>query len=120
MSDKPTITDYLASLGTTPDEIADSLRAQDIKGKQKSQKQGIICNAINTQCNAWPGLKVYGDCSKQDTEGHWYYRATYNDCQIMDPRLPKPIQDFLGLFDQGKYPHLVAKSVKTGTYISWE
>ncbi len=120
MIKKPTITEYLRSLGDTPDEIAVALGVQGIKGKQTSLQQCIIANAINTQCNAWAGLKIYGDCSKQDQEGHWYYRASYNDSQIMDPRLPQAVQDFLGLFNQGRYPDLVAKSVRTGTYIRWE
>ncbi len=117
---KPTITKYLGSLGDTPDKIAASLRAQNIKGKQGSTRYGIIANAINTQCDAWAGLKVYGDCSKQNQNGHWSYSASYNDCQIIDPRLPQAVQDFIGLFDQGKYPDLVATSVRTGTYIRWE
>lgn len=117
MTEKPTISEYLAALGNTPNEIAMTLRMQGIKGKRKSKRYGVISNAINTQCRGWGGLKILG---KQDSNGDFHYRATYGDLQIIDPRLPQVVQDFLGLFDQGKYPELVASEVKTKTEIVWD
>ncbi len=120
MTEKPTITEYLASLGSTPDKIAASLRAQGLKGKPGSKTQCVMANAINTQCRGWGGIHIYGDYCKRDKEGRCHYSATYRDLQITDPRLPQPVQDFMGLFDGGKYPELVATVVRTGTYIRWE
>ncbi len=102
MNDKPTIKEYLASLGDNPHEIDKSLRAQGIKGSRHSPRHNIISNAINTQCCGWGGLKIH----KSSAPKRWRYSATYSDLQIMDPVLPQLIKDFLGLFDEGHYPDL--------------
>lgn len=114
---KPSISEYLESLGATPGEIAKSLASQGIKGLRNSKRKNVICNAINTKCSGWGNIKIYGGSNR---DGTYSYSATWNDAQICDPRLPKPVQEFLGRFDSGEYPELVATAVKTGTFIQWD
>lgn len=112
------ITEYFKSLGHTPDEVANSLRAQGIKGKIQSPCFCPILNGLYKSCpNYWSGLKIYGSST---VKGKHTYKATLDDCQITDPILPDPVIQFLGEFDQGKYPDLVSKNVKEVTVRVWE
>lgn len=102
--------EYLASLGNTADEVANSLRRQGVKGKIGSTCYCPILNAIYKACPDYcPGLMIDGRPSETGNHG---YQAILNDSQIMDPSLPKPVQLFVGEFDLGKYPDLVATTVK--------
>lgn len=111
------ITEYLTSLGTTSEEVANSLRQQGVKGKKRSCKLCPILNGLYQACpDFWPGLKIQGGDKAGD---HWYYSATFNDCQICDPTLPAPVMDFIGDFDGGKYPDLEATEVKVVSTRVW-
>lgn len=114
------LSEYLKSLGNTPDEVADSLRRQGIKGVKESTYHCPILNAIYKACpDYWSGLKITNGDKHGD---HWYYHAGLDDCQIMDPSLPQPVMDFIGKFDCGEYPDLETKKVKveTVTTRSWD
>lgn len=112
------ITEYLTSLGNTSEEVAESLRQHGIKGVKKSKCHCPILNAIYQACpDYWTGLKIYGGTMKQD--GNWYYYATLDDDQIMDPRLPQSVMNFIGDFDTGKYPDLEVKKVQEVTTRIW-
>ncbi len=112
------ISEYLASLGNTTDEVADSLRHHGVKGEIGSTCHCPILNAITKACpDYWSGLKIYGCVSET---GDHHYEATLNDPQIMDPSLPKPVQWFIGEFDLGNYPDLVATAVEEVTTRVWK
>jgi len=114
------LSEYLASLGNTPDEVADSLRKQGVKGLVRSSRNCPVINGIYRACtNIWPGLRIGNGYKLSDGE-HWHYSATYNDCQIMDPSLPLPVMDFIGKFDTGDYADLEAKVVREVTTTVWE
>jgi hypothetical protein len=110
--------EYLLSLGNTSAEVAESLRAQGIKGKILSACHCPILNGIYSACpNYWPGLRIVN--GRKQSDGHWYYSATLDDPQIMDPSLPAAVMDFIGDFDAGLYPDLVCKVVKEVTRREW-
>lgn len=114
-----TITEYLKSLGKTPDEVAMSLRAQGVKGEKLSTKMCPVVNGIYKACpDYWSGLRIVN--GKKGDDGHWYYAARLHDAQIIDPTLPQAVMDFIGEFDCGKYPDLEAKSVKEVHVRVWE
>ena len=113
------INEYLTSLGSTPDEVADNLRRQGIKGIVGSKCHCPVLNAIYQACpDFWSGLQIVNGARLPD--GRWSYCATLDDDQIMDPRLPQPVMDFIGAFDGGEYADLIAKSVKVVTQRVWE
>lgn len=113
------VSEYLKSLGETPDAVAASLRAQGIKGKKGSRCLCPILNGIYKACpDYWSGLQIVN--GSKDKDGNWHYCATLNDAQIMDPHLPQPVMNFIGNFDEGKYPDLEATKVKEVTTRVWE
>ncbi len=104
-----TITEFLTSLGTTADEVADSLRAAGIRGIRSSMCNCPILNAVYQALpDYWPGLVILGSVTKNGRS----YRATLGDSQICDPRLTPAIEDFIAKFDSGSYPDLAAGSVR--------
>jgi hypothetical protein len=108
------LSDYLESLGDTPEAVANSLRAQGIKGKKDSTCHCPILNGIYKACpDYWSGLKIVNGRK----EGvHYYYGATLDDAQICDPRLPQPVMDFIGAFDTtNQFDDLAVKSVREVT-----
>lgn len=112
------IKEYLTSLGNTSEEVAESLRKQGVKGLRRSKCKCPIINGIYQAVpNYWSGLNIVNGCKL--AEGDWSYYATLNDCQILDPDLPKPVMNFIGDFDEGKYPDLEAKYVKVTTVRVW-
>lgn len=104
------INEYLTSLGNTSEEVAESLRKQGVKGLIRSKCKCPILNGIYQALpNYWSGLQIVNGYKL--AEGNWKYYATLNDDQILDPVLPKPVMNFIGDFDEGKYPDLEAKFV---------
>lgn len=114
-----TITEYLQSLGKTPDEVAMSLRAQGVKGEKLSNRMCPVLNGIYKACpDYWSGLVIVN--GKKGEDGHWHYAATLHDAQIMDPKLPEAVMDFIGAFDHGRYPDLEATTVREVRTRVWE
>ena len=93
------ISQYLASLGRSPDQIACSLRRQGMAGKTSSQ---IIIEALYRNCKPWDGLNVFISHSN----GKNYYYLTYDDAQMLDPVLPPVVEEFMRRFDAGEYQEL--------------
>jgi hypothetical protein len=113
-----TVTEYLKSLGNSEAEVAESLRQQGVKGLRKNTCNCPVLNGIYKACpDYWPGLRIFGGKKYGD---HWIYQALLGDAQILDPTLPQAVMDFIGEFDEGKYPDLEAKSVKTVKVTTWE
>ncbi len=99
------INEYLSSLGNSADEVAEALRKQGVKGKRGSKCSCPILKGIYKACpNYWTGLEIRSGQVRDD--GSWYYHASLNDSQIVDPTLPQPVMNFIGGFDSGKYPDL--------------
>ena len=93
------LSDYLNSLGTTSEEVAQSLRRAGIKGVRVSTCACPILKAIyDALPDYWPGLKIYGKPPS--------YHASLGDSQICDPALPAAVIAFISDFDLGKYPDL--------------
>jgi hypothetical protein len=114
-----TITQYLTSLGSTSQEVAQSLRQQGIKGLKRSPCHCPILNAIyGALPHYWAGLHIVGGGQLDGQKVP--YRASLNDAQIMDPQLTAAVQDFLYDFDNGLYPDLVAQKVVERTVRTWE
>lgn len=102
------IGEYLKSLGHTSEEVANSLRAQGIKGVKESHGHCPILNGIYKACpDYWSGLRIVNGVK---LGAEWSYYATLSDSQIMDPALPQAVMNFIGEFDEGKYPDLEAKA----------
>jgi hypothetical protein len=83
-------------IGTTPHEIAIYLFAKGITGKRYNVSQNPIARLINDYN---PGLTW----SHAEVGGGY---VSFNDMQIMDYPLPKPVKDFLFLFNSGAFPEL--------------
>jgi len=110
------ISEYLRSLGDTPQAVAASLRAQRVKGKRKDPKFCPVVNGIYQAIpDYWPGLEVVGGVKG----GVARYSACLHDIQIFDPVLPQAVQDFIGDFDLGEYPDLVAERVEETLCRKW-
>lgn len=108
------LNDYLSSLGNTPEEVAQNLIKQGVKGKRLSHCHCPILNGIYQACPTyWSGLRIIN--GRQRSDGHWSYYASLNDDQILDPILPQPVMDFIGQFDTGAYPELACDTVKEVT-----
>jgi hypothetical protein len=101
---KPSISEYLESLGNTADAVARSLMLQGVVGVRGNTRSCPLVVGINRHCNAWSGLQADGDGNLR-----------YNDCQIMDPRNTDAGREFVKAFDRGKYRSLIRRgSEKTG------
>lgn len=99
------LNEYLTSLGSSADEVAESLRQQHVRGRRGSTHQCPIIRGIYKACpDYWSGLRIVSGYKKQN--GDWGYTATLRDSQIMDPTLPQAVMNFIGNFDEGKYPDL--------------
>jgi hypothetical protein len=112
------ISDFLNSLGSTPDEVADSLLIMGIKGERDNPCFCPIIKAIYFNFPELPkGLKVVV------VPGHTKYiygsipiyveqkaKVTWSDIQTIDPKCPDAVSEFIMLFDVGKYQFLIGKS----------
>jgi hypothetical protein len=100
------VNEYLASLGASADEVAESLRKQGVKGKRRSACKCPILNGIYKAIpNYWSGLEIYGSATFSLARTP-HYHATLRDSQIIDPTLPQAVMDFIANFDSGQYPEL--------------
>lgn len=118
------IEDYLKSMGSTADEVAQYLKMEGIKG---AKKDPCFCPIIKAIYHKFPnlsrGLKVesvyysagyrsFGVYGYLYMEGRTVVRVTWSDCQTMDPDCPDAIKNFVLNFDDGQYPDLVGESSK--------
>ena len=105
---------YLETLGDTPDEIAESLRAAGIKGVPGDGYCCPIVVGIYENMNTWPGLlfNVVNGKPKEGEEPNFRGGLTFNDSQIMDPPSTPAAVEFATRFDWGEYPDLVDHELK--------
>jgi hypothetical protein len=89
--------EFVKSLGSTADEVAESLRRLGVKGRRRSRCECPIAVAVNKHAPGWGGIRVSGS-------GY----LSYNDVQIMDPQTTSAVQAFVRAFDDGSYPYLVS------------
>jgi hypothetical protein len=90
----PVLTELLASLGDTPDSVADHLRSLDIKGKSTSACLCPIANYIRSQ--GFGGVSV----------NHMTVVVNIAGSGIRPPievRTPRPVRAFIQRFDDGVY-----------------
>jgi hypothetical protein len=98
------INEYVASLGNTAEEVAESLRKQGAKGVPNCKDASPVLAGIYLNCNTWSGLRLI--VSKGSG------RFTYGDVQITDPaNPPQPVVDFLVRFNEGEFQDLVDPSL---------
>lgn len=118
------IEEFLKSLGSTSEEIADNLRKMDVKGEKENDKFCPVIKAIYKQFpNLSKGLIITFLYSPERYINTVYGRlhiessssciVTWDDRQTLDPICPAPIGQFVEDFDNGKYPDLVGDDVKT-------
>lgn len=85
----------LANLGGTAEEIAKSLVLLNIKGRIGNEYNCPIARYIKKVCKPWSGATV-----------EWW-GVNNNDYQILDYHFKKPVQDFIAMFDNKKFPELI-------------
>lgn len=118
------IEDYLKSMGSTADEVAQYLKTEGIKG---AKGDPCFCPIIKAIYHKFPnlsrGLKVesvyysagyksFGAYGRLWVEANTVVRVTWNDVQTMDPDCPVAVKNFVLNFDDGQYPELVGESSK--------
>jgi hypothetical protein len=87
------IVDDLAALGETPEQVAETLKAQGIKGDRHSPHSCPIYHYLTGK-----GYSV--ECLSQF--GIYTISPYYGDI-----KMPKVVERFIVAFDQGKYPELI-------------
>jgi hypothetical protein len=103
---------YLASLGKTSAEVAESLRKQGVKGVRSTRYNPIV-NGIYDAIPDFPrGLQTPFGHGHHGFEGHWTIDAIVRvDPRYFNPKataLPQPVQDFIGQFMKGQWWDLVS------------
>lgn len=97
------INEYVASLGDTAEEVAESLRKQGAKGVPNSDWANPVIAGIYLHCDTWSGLRLVGMKGAKPSA-----RFTFADCQITDPaNPPQAVTDFLARFNAGDFNDLV-------------
>lgn len=116
------ITEFLKSLGSTSEEIAQNLEIMGIKGEKCNgefcpiiiaiyQKFPNMCSGLRTTFyHRSSGYVNFGPYGYLWVERSSNFVLTWNDCQTIDPCCPEAIGKFVKDFDNGKYPELVGKS----------
>lgn len=85
------VAELLAGLGDTPDAVADTLRAKGIKGKR-----GDFCGCPVARC-----VQELLGTENANVSDVWVYFVAGR------VPTPRPVSDFLSLFDRGVYLDLV-------------
>ena len=89
----------LDDLGHDPDAVANTLRAQEIKGIRNSVRQlNPICRYIQ-KC----GLGI----TQATIKSRELLVLTFSDERRQEVQLPLPVKGFLTAFDKGAYPDLI-------------
>lgn len=95
------VREYLLSLGKTPDQVAETLQAQGIKGYRASADSCPLAKALNAHYGE--GVQAFVThtdvtlaCDPVGLDGN-------DEHMIVNPL---QVADFISLFDSGKYPEL--------------
>jgi hypothetical protein len=86
------------ALGSTPDEVADALRARGINGVRNTVRfLNPIVRYAHTKLDGVYGIDlIQGD----------RLRIVFADGRITEAAVPDPVQRFLDAFHRGQYPDL--------------
>ena len=100
--------EYLTSLGTTPDEVAASLRKQGVKGTRGSSTGCVLLEGIKDIFSDRDyGLQVLS------VDSSLYFAVSSRD-DFEPPDFPGPVLEFVRRFDAGDFPDLqVAQEKKS-------
>lgn len=95
------VREYLLSLGGTPNQVAETLQAQGIRGYRASADSCPIAMALNNHYGA--GVQAF----VTHTDVTLAYDPVGSDVNY-EHMVVNPLQvaDFISLFDSGKYPEL--------------
>lgn len=100
MKTQDEIESFLNSLGSSPDEIAESLRKMNIKGKRSRSDRCPIANVLTKKLNEGSykvsGVVYYKPAKK-------LFRQREDDVSVFTP---PAVFKFISKFDQGFYPTL--------------
>ncbi len=118
------IEEFLQSLGSTSEEVADTLMSNGIHGRRYTTNACPIANAIYDK---FPGVrdgllvqhyKFSSGCKRLGVYGYVWHEAsdevavTWDDVQTLDPTCPPAVKQFVIDFDNGKYPQLSSTEVQ--------
>lgn len=93
--------EYLLSLGKTPDQVAETLQAQGIKGYRASADSCPLANALNAHYGA--GVQAFVTHTDVTLARYPVASDANNDYLIVNPL---QIAEFVEAFDRGVYPEL--------------
>lgn len=94
---KKSIRTALAALGTTPNQIAASLKRRKIKGMPGHVEKCVLAQYVGKKCPNVAGLRTNGS--------HVWFR--YEDINYAVP-IAKRFAKFVDAFDTKTYPDLIA------------
>ena len=112
------ITEFLKSLGDDADEVFMTLYRLGCTGKRHEADACPVARAIYKyfpRCNNGilvhtverpAGSMIFGGYGYMWVDAKRYVEITWDDPQVMDPSVPKAIEQFVFNFDAGKYPEL--------------
>lgn len=98
---KKSIRTALAALGTTPNQIAASLKRRKITGVVLDEADCVLAKYIGKKCPHAYDVKVNGT----STAGHVDFTVNAENYRM---NVAKRFTDFISAFDSNKYPDLVA------------
>lgn len=96
----------LATLGQTPDEVAEVLRANGCRGFQSGNYPSPVIRYVYRQFDEGTLVLVYSHPTLKPSKLLLYTL----DGRTLEVLLPVPVADFLALFDDGAYPDLDLES----------
>ena len=100
-------------LGSTVEEIAESLRKQGARGIPKDCRNCIIARSYKLfYPKGWGGLYATHSTYKgQDGKVTHSCDLSFHDCQIIDPRGSSALAEFMYRFDKGEFPDLITGAI---------
>lgn len=111
------LNELLQSFGNSSLEVANKLRWLSIKGLMRSHTHCPILNAIFMFMPNLPSTLMI--CAGNKEGNDWKYVVTFSDVSIEDPDVPQAVLNFIGDFDSGQYPDLVATQIFSRTTRAW-
>jgi len=113
MSEQKKKRSWPKDLGSTVEEIAESLRKQGASGIPKDYRNCIIARSYKLfYPNGWGGLYASHSTHKgRDSKLTHSCSLSFNDCQIMDPHGSAALAEFMYRFDKGEFPDLVTGAI---------
>ncbi|MGA3146723.1 MAG: hypothetical protein ABSF33_04505 [Acidimicrobiales bacterium] len=104
----------LTELGTTPDEVFESLNAAGVNGVPKDNRSCAVARYLTALMGSDPRVRAVnvGHCSLLiDTAAPPEFRPTGR----LLVQLPKPVRQFVAAFDARRYPAIIQEQPAAGT-----